>query len=86
MAAVPTNCNPEPQEPSIVQPLVQETSNPRTKTQRPKADFKPIYDKPKKEVKIDDLQRETKETRNEIGADNLVNLKTIPPFNKELPV
>ena len=63
--------NPEPQEPSTAQPLVQETSNPRTKTQQPKVDLEPIYDKPiqpKKEVKIDDLQRETKETRNEIGA------------------
>ena len=61
--------NPETQEPSPTQPLVQETSNPRTKTQQPKVE--PIYDRfvhPKKEVKIDDLQRETKETRNEIGA------------------
>ena len=34
-------------------------------------DLGPIYDKPiqpRKEVKIDDLHRETKETRNEIGA------------------
>ena len=60
--------NPEPQEPSTTQPFVQETSNPRTKTQQPKVDFEPIYNKPKKEVKIDDLQRETKETRSEIGA------------------
>ena len=60
--------NPEPQETSPTQPLVQETSNPRTKTQQPKVDFEPIHDKPKKEVKVDDLQRETKETRSEIGA------------------
>ena len=39
-----------------------------TYKQQPKVDFEPIYDKPKKEVKIDDLQRETKETRSEIGA------------------
>ena len=58
--------DPEPQEPSITQPLVQETSNPRT--QQPKVDFKPIYNEPKKEVKVDDLQRETKETRGEIGV------------------
>ena len=31
--------NPEPQEPSTTQPLVQETSNPRTETQQPKVDF-----------------------------------------------
>ena len=58
--------NPEPQVPSITQPLAQETSKPEE--QQPKMDFEPIYDKPKKEVKIDDLQRETKETRSEIGA------------------
>ena len=58
--------NPEPQEPSITQPLVQETSKPET--QPPKVDFEPIYDRPKKEVKVDDLQRETKETRSEIGT------------------
>ena len=51
--------NPEPQEPSPTQPLVQETSNPRTKTQQPKVDSGPVYDKPiqpKKEVKIDVLR------------------------------
>ena len=40
-------------------------------TQQPKVDLEPIYDKPiqtKKEVKIDDLHKETKETRSEIGA------------------
>ena len=39
--------------------------------QQPKEDLEPIYNKftqPKKEVKIDDLQKETKETRSEIGA------------------
>ena len=39
--------------------------------QQPKVDLEPIYNRfvqPKKEVKIDDLQRETKETRNEIGT------------------
>ena len=58
--------NPELQEPSITQPLAQETSNPRIETQQPKVDLEPIYDRlvqPKKEVKVDDLQRETKETR-----------------------
>ena len=63
--------NPEPQEPSITQPLVQETSNPRTKTQQPNVDLEPIYDKiiqPKKEVTVNDLQKETKETRSEIGT------------------
>ena len=63
--------NPEPQEPSTTQPLAQETSNPRTKMQQPQVDLEPTYNKdiqPKKEVKIDDLQRETKETRSEIGA------------------
>ena len=63
--------NPEPQEPSPTQPLAQETSNPKTETQQPKVDLEPIYDKPiqpKKEVKIDDLQRETKETKSGIGA------------------
>ena len=36
-----------------------------------RCDLEPIYNKfiqPKKEVKVDDLQRETKETRSEIGA------------------
>ena len=63
--------NPEPQEPSPTQPLVQETSNPRDKTQQPKVDLEPIYnrlDQPKKEVKIDDFQKEAKETKSEIGA------------------
>ena len=48
--------NPEPQEPSITQPLAQKTSKPEV--QQPKVDLEPIYDKPiqpKKEVKIDDL-------------------------------
>ena len=39
--------------------------------QQPKVDFEPIYNRfiqPKKEVKVDDLHRETKETRREIGA------------------
>ena len=63
--------SPEPQEPSTTQPLVQKTSNPRTKTQQSKEDLEPIYDRfiqPKREVKVDDLQRETKETRSEIGT------------------
>ena len=38
--------NLEHQELSPTQPLVQETSNPRTKTQQPKVDLEPIYDKP----------------------------------------
>ena len=57
--------NPEPQEPSLTQLLAQETSNPRTMTQQPPR-IEPIYEKPIKGVNISDLQRETKETRNEI--------------------
>ena len=65
----PKISNPELQEPSPTQPLAQETS--KTEVQQPKEDLGPIYDRPiqpKKEVKVDDLQRETKETRSEIGA------------------
>ena len=72
--------NPEPQEPSPTQPLVQEISNPRTRTQQPKVNLEPIYNRfiqPKKEVKIDDLQRETKETGSDIGTlkQNLLTLQ-----------
>ena len=52
---------------NCTQPLVQEASKPEV--QQPKVDLNPIYNKalqPKKEVKTDDLQGETKETRNEI--------------------
>ena len=61
--------DPKPQEPSITQPLNQGTSKPKPRVQQPKVE--PIYNRfvqPKKEVKIDDLQRETKETRKEIGT------------------
>ena len=39
--------------------------------QQPKVDLEPIYNRfirPKEEVKVEDLHRETKETRREIGA------------------
>ena len=61
--------NPKPQEPIIAQEVDQETSKPKPRVQQPKVE--PIYDKfvqPKKEVKIDDLKGETKETRSEIGT------------------
>ena len=81
--------NPETQEPSPTQPLVQKTS--KLEVQHLKIDLKPIYNgfiQPKKEVKIDDLQRVTKETRNEIGVlkQNLQTLEsTSYQSNEESP-